>query len=55
MTMSEARRVSVDPSTWTIPAIATRPRTSSATATTSTNSPDDEIPTIASRASSRGW
>jgi len=47
-TMSDATRVSVDPGTWTMPARGVRPRTASATATTSLNSPDDEIPTIAS-------
>ena len=52
-TTSEASRVSVEPGTWTMPAIGTRPRTSSATATTSVNSPDDEMPTIASPAPSR--
>ena len=50
-TTSEATRVSVDPGTWTMPAIGIRPRTSSATATTSLNSPDDEMPTMASPAS----
>ena len=49
MTMSDATRVSVDPGTWTMPAIGTRPRRASATATTSLNSPDEEIPTTASR------
>jgi hypothetical protein len=53
-TTSEATRVSVDPGTWTMAAIGYRPRTASATATTSLNSPDDEIPTMASRASSAG-
>ena len=52
--MSEATRVSVEPGTWTMPAIGTRPRTASATATTSLNSPDDEIPTIASPGAERG-
>ena len=47
-TTSDATRVSVEPGTWTMPAIGVRPRTSSATATTSRNSPEDEMPTIAS-------
>ena len=46
---SGTSRVSVESGTWTTPAIGIRPRTASATATTSLNSPDDEIPTIASR------
>ena len=45
---SDTRPVSVDPGTWTMPAIGVRPRRSSATETTSTNSPEDEIPTTAS-------
>ena len=51
---SDATRVSVEPGTWTMPAIGILPRTPSATATTSLNSPDDEIPTTASRGPSTG-
>ena len=53
-TRSETRPVSVEPGTWTMPAIGVVPRTASATATTSTNSPDDEMPTMASPGPSAG-
>ena len=53
-TRSETSRVSVEPGTWTMPAIGVVPRTASATATTSTNSPEDEMPTMASPGPSAG-
>ncbi len=54
MTTSLARRVSVEPGTWTMPTTGTRSRHASATATTSRNSPDAEMPTIASPSPSAG-
>jgi hypothetical protein len=53
-TTSEATRVSVEPGTCTTAANGVRPRTSSATPTTSWNSPEDEITTIASVAPRAG-
>ena len=53
-TTSRTIRVSVEPGTWTIPTTGTRSRHASATATTSRNSPDAEIPTIASPSPSAG-
>ena len=51
---SEARPVRVEPGTWTIAANGTRSRWRSAATTTSLNSPEDEMPTIASPGPSAG-